>query len=106
MAAWLCLLAAGALEIGWAAALKASDGLSRPLPAVLGLAGAALSLFLLSAALRSLPVSMAYAVWVGIGTAGVAAYGVLALGEPLGMAKAGFLAMIGIGVAGLAASAG
>ena len=106
MAAWLCLLAAGVLEIGWAAALKASEGLSRAVPSVLGLAGAALSLLLLSVALRALPVSLAYAVWVGIGTAGVAAYGVLALGEPLGAMRAAFLAMIGIGVAGLAASEG
>lgn len=104
--AWLLLFAAGALEIGWAAALKASEGLSRPLPAVLGLAGAGLSLLLLSVALRSLPVSIAYAIWVGIGATGVAAYGVLVLGEPLGAAKAAFLAMIGVGVAGLAASEG
>ena len=106
MAAWLCLLAAGALEIGWAAALKASHGFSRPAPAALGLAGAALSLVLLSAALRTLPVSMAYAVWVGIGTAGVAVYGMLVLGESVGVAKVAFLAMIGIGAVGLAASEG
>jgi quaternary ammonium compound-resistance protein SugE len=98
---WFYLIAAGVLEVGWAAALKASDGLSRPIPAVLGLVGAAFSLVLLSVALRSLPVSLAYAVWVGIGTAGVAIYGVAVLGEPVGAAKAAFLAMIGIGVAGL-----
>ena len=73
MIAWLVLLAAGALEVVWAAALKASEGFSRPLPSIVGLAAAALSLFLLAVALRSLPVSVAYAVWVSIGMAGVAA---------------------------------
>lgn len=102
MMAWVLLVVAGGLEIVWAAALKASAGFSRPLPAVLGLVTAALSLFLLSWALRSLPVSLAYAVWVGIGTAGVAIYGVVVLGEAASPIKIASLAMISIGVAGLA----
>lgn len=102
MTAWVLLVAAGGLEVVWAAALKASEGFSRPALAIFGLATAALSLFLLSLALRSLPVGPAYAVWVGIGTAGIAIYGIVALGEAAGPAKFAFLAMIGIGVAGLA----
>lgn len=102
MTAWVLLVAAGALEIVWAAALKASAGLSRPVPTAVGLAAAALSLAMLSLALRSLPVSVAYPVWVGIGTAGVAIYGAVALGEPLGPGKALAIMLIGIGVVGLA----
>lgn len=104
MTAWIYLLAAGGMEIVWAAALKASDGFTRPAPAVFGLLTAALSLLLLSLALRSLPVSIAYAVWVGIGTAGVAIYGIFVLGETSSPIKAASIALIGLGVVGLASS--
>lgn len=104
MSAWVILIFAGGLEIVWAAALKASNGFTRPLPAALGLVMAALSLVLLSLALRSLPVSLAYAVWVGIGTAGVALYGIFVLGEAVNFTKAASIVMIGFGVAGLASS--
>lgn len=102
--AWIYLIVAGGLEIGWAVTLKASDGFSRPLPAVLGITMAALSLFLLSLALRSMPASLAYPVWVGIGVAGVAAYGAIVLGEALSPFKLASIILIGLGVAGLAST--
>lgn len=102
MMPWVYLIMAGGLEIGWAVALKASDGFSRPLPAALGLAMAGLSLLLLSLALRSMAVSQAYPIWVGIGVAGVAAYGAIFLGEVLSPLKVASIILIGLGVAGLA----
>lgn len=104
MTAWIILLAAGGLEIVWAAALKASQGFSRPLPSLVGVVAAALSLFLLSVALCSLPVSLAYAVWVSIGTAGVAVYGMVILNEPFSAVRALALLLIGIGVISLVAT--
>ncbi|MBN9205967.1 DMT family transporter [Methylibium petroleiphilum] len=104
MTDWLLLLVAGGLEIVWAAALKESAGFSRPWPTFLGLVTAALSLLLLSLALRSLPVSLAYAVWVGIGTAGVAIYGVFALGETVSVVKLASILLIALGVVGLAST--
>jgi quaternary ammonium compound-resistance protein SugE len=100
-AAWLLLLVAGLLEIVWALALKHSDGFARLAPGLLGLALAMASLGLLTLALRWLPVGAAYAVWVGIGTFGVAAAGILALGEPATPARLGCLALIAAGTAGL-----
>lgn len=104
MMAWIYLFVAGGLEIAWAVALKASDGFSRPLPAIVGVMTAALSLILLSLALRSLPASLAYPIWVGIGIAGVAAYGILVLGETLTPIKTVSIILIGFGVAGLAST--
>ena len=104
MMAWVYLIVAGGLEIGWAIALKASEGFSRPIPAALGMGMAALSLVLLSLALRSMPASLAYPVWVGIGVAGVAAYGAIVLGEGLSLFKLASLILIGLGVAGLAST--
>lgn len=104
MTAWIYLFVAGILEIAWAASLKASDGFSRPGPAIFGVAMAALSFVLLSLAMRSLPASLAYPIWVGIGIAGVTTYGTLVLGEALSPIKIVSILFIGLGVAGLAST--
>ncbi|NVJ22256.1 MULTISPECIES: DMT family transporter [Myxococcus] len=101
--AWLLLVVAGALEIAWALALKRAEGLTRFWPSVLGISIALASLVLLGLALKHLPVGTAYAVWVGIGAAGVAVSGMLFLGEQVSVARIVCLALIGIGVAGLRA---
>jgi quaternary ammonium compound-resistance protein SugE len=99
--AWLVLIVAGLLEIVWAIALKHAEGFTRLWPSVLGIGVSLASFILLALALRSLPVGTAYAIWVGIGTLGVAVAGILTLGEPATLARLGFLALIVIGVAGL-----
>ncbi|CAB3865341.1 Guanidinium exporter [Achromobacter denitrificans] len=99
--AWGLLVLAGALEIVWALALKQADGLTRFWPSVIGVSVAMLSLVLLGLALKHLPVGAAYAIWVGIGAFGVAVFGALAFGEHMSPAKLLFLALIGVGVAGL-----
>jgi quaternary ammonium compound-resistance protein SugE len=104
MKAWIFLFMAGSLEIAWAAALKASDGFSRPVPAIFGVVMAALSFVLLSLALRTLPTSLAYPIWVAIGIAGVTTYGAVVLGEELSLAKIFSVLLIGFGVAGLAST--
>lgn len=101
--AWALLVVAGLLEIVWATALKQSDGFSRLWPSVIGVGAATISFVLLSAALRSLPVGTAYAVWVGIGALGVAVAGVVLQGEPASPVRAGFLLLILAGVVGLRA---
>ncbi len=54
-----------------------------------------------AAALRTLPVGTAYAVWVSIGALGVALAGILTLGESASALRLGFLALILVGVVGL-----
>ncbi|GAB3458857.1 hypothetical protein GCM10027570_42880 [Streptomonospora sediminis] len=100
-AAWAILAAAGLLEIVWSLALDAARGLTEPLPAAAGSGTAVLSLGLLSYALRFLPVGTAYAVWVGIGAAGVAAVGMVALGEPATWPRLVCIGLITAGVIGL-----
>lgn len=79
--AWILLISAGILEIGFAVSLKASHGFTRPIPMVLFAVCAIASFALLSLALRDLPVGTAYAVWTGIGAAGTAIVGMVALDE-------------------------
>jgi quaternary ammonium compound-resistance protein SugE len=95
------LLAAGLLEILWATAFKLSDGLGRFWPSVIGVTAAVASFVLLVLALKTLPVGTAYAVWAGIGVAGVAMFGIVALREPASTARVSFLALILAGIIGL-----
>ena len=99
--AWLSLFIAGLFEVGWALGLKWSDGFSRPLPSVLTAFAMIGSLWLLGLATKTLPLSTAYAVWVGIGTVGTAILGILLFGEPRNPARLTCLALITAGVLGL-----
>ncbi|MBK3869537.1 quaternary ammonium compound efflux SMR transporter SugE [Pseudomonas stutzeri] len=79
--AWIMLVVAGLLEVGWAIGLKASEGFTRPLPSVLTLAAMAASFFLLARAMQVLPVGTAYGIWVGIGAIGTVLLGIVLFGE-------------------------
>jgi len=96
--AWILLLIAGLLEVGWAIGLKYTEGFTRPWPSVLTLAAMAGSVVLLGIAMKSLPVGTSYAVWVGIGAVGTAIFGIILFGES---ASAGRLASLGLIVAGI-----
>jgi quaternary ammonium compound-resistance protein SugE len=96
--AWVWLGLAGLLEIGWAIGLKLSAGFSRFWPSVFTVAAMAASIGLLGLALKTLPVSTAYAVWTGIGAVGTAAIGILVLGEAATAMKLGGIAMIAGGI--------
>jgi quaternary ammonium compound-resistance protein SugE len=99
--AWLVLVASGLLETVWAVALDRSAGFTRPIPIVVFVAGLVLSMLGLGVALRSIPVGTAYAVWVGIGGAGTALVGMLALGEHAGLPRLLSLLLVVAGVVGL-----
>ena len=99
--AWIYLFVAGLFEIGFALGLKFSEGFTRPLPTVGMFAAGALSFYLLSVAMRSLPVGTAYAVWTGIGAAGTAVLGILLLEESGDVLRVLSNALILVGVVGL-----
>jgi quaternary ammonium compound-resistance protein SugE len=100
-AAWLMLLVAGLLEVGWAVGLKYTEGFSRLWPTVwTGLALVA-SLVLLGVAVKSLPLGTAYAVWVGIGAVGTAVLGIALLGEPATVARIASIGLVVAGIVGL-----
>ena len=99
--AWLTLLVAGLLEVGWAVGLKYTDGFSRLGPTVLTVASVGLSLALLGLALKTLPLGTAYAIWTGIGTIGTAALGMALFGESANAARLLCIGLIVAGIAGL-----
>lgn len=96
--AWVLLVIAGLLEVGWAIGLKFTEGFTRLWPSVLTIVAMVLSVVLLGAAMKSLPVGTSYAVWVGVGAVGTAILGMVLFGEP---ASAGRLASLGLIVAGI-----
>lgn len=101
--AWLLLITAGLFETGFAVMLKLSHGFTRILPTILFCVFALASFGLLNLALRDLPVGTAYAVWTGLGAAGTATVGILALGEPAGALRIAAISLIVIGAIGLQA---
>lgn len=64
---WPILIASAIFEAVWATALGHSDGLTKPVPAVIFLVALGISLGGLSYAMKAIPVGVAYSVWVGIG---------------------------------------
>ena len=99
--AWLFLVLAGLLEVGFAIALKMSESFTRLWPTVAFAACALGSFALLNLALRSIPVGTAYAVWTGIGAAGAATVGILFMGDPGTWARILSIGLIIAGVVGL-----
>lgn len=99
--AWLLLSVAGILEIVFALSMKASEGFTRPVPGLLTVAAGLSSVFLLSLALRTLPVGSGYAVWTGIGAAGTAILGIAIMGDSASPQRVLCIALILAGVIGL-----
>ena len=98
---WLYLSIAGAMEIGFAAGLKYSNGFTRFWPSAGTVTAGLASIYFLSLSLRTIPIGTGYAVWTGIGAAGTAILGVCLLGEGRSIARLVCIATIIAGVVGL-----
>ena len=99
--AWVALLLAGILEVCWAAGLKYSNGFTNPLPTIFTLTTMAGSFWLLTFAMRSIPLGTAYAIWTGIGAVGSVIFGVAVLDEMLSVARILSISLILAGIVGL-----
>jgi len=96
--AFVLLLLAIAAEVAATASLPRADGFRDPGWTAFVLGGYAVSIWLLALVVRVMPVSVAYAVWSGVGTAAIALIGATFLGERWDLLKAGALGMIIVGV--------
>lgn len=97
-ATYLTLLAAIAVEIFATAMLQRSEQFTRLAPTLAMGAGYALSFYLLSLALREMPLGVAYAIWSGLGIVLVTLIGIFAFGQRLDLAGFVGLALIVAGV--------
>lgn len=96
--AWVYLLLAGLLEIVWAFYMKQSEGFSKLVPSVITIVTMIASFWLLSLAMRVLPLGTSYMVWTGIGAVGAFIVGIMLLGEPLNMMRVVAALMIAGGI--------
>ena len=99
--AWLILLLAGLLEIGWAIGLKYTDGFTKLVPTVLTATSMVASVVLLGIAVRTLPLGTAYTVWTGVGMVGTVILGIVLFAEPATAIRLGCISLIIAGIAGL-----
>ncbi|SAI57458.1 sugE protein [Bordetella ansorpii] len=103
---WLILVLAGLLEVVWSIGLKYTHGFTRPLPSVITVVAMIASFWLLSQAMKTLPLGTAYAIWVGIGTIGAFIAGIILFGESVSTARIVSVGLIVAGLVGLKLSAG
>ena len=99
--AWIFLFVAGIFEIGFAMGLKYSEGFTRLWPTLAMAASGALSFYLLSVSMKSLPVGSAYAVWTGIGAVGTVVLGIVFLKESSDLFRLLSILLILAGIVGL-----
>ncbi len=99
--AWVILIIAGLFEVGWAIGLKYTEGFTRLWPTMGTVLAMILSLWLLSIAMKSLPLGTAYSVWVGVGAVGTVILGIVLLDEPANPARLISVALIISGIVGL-----
>jgi small multidrug resistance pump len=95
---FVVLIAAIGVEVGATTALPRTRGFHDLPWSALVLGAYALSIWLLAIVVRQMSVSVAYAVWSGVGTAAIAAVGVLAFGERIDAVKLTALGLIIVGV--------
>ncbi|MBB6094754.1 quaternary ammonium compound-resistance protein SugE [Povalibacter uvarum] len=98
---WFLLILAGLFEVAWAVGLKYTEGFTRLWPSVGTVAAMIVSLALLGVAMKSLPMSTAYAVWVGVGAVGTAAIGIALLGDAASPPRLLSIGLIMAGIVGL-----
>ncbi|RZN02099.1 hypothetical protein CWO91_32745 [Bradyrhizobium genosp. SA-3] len=99
--AWLMLVIAGALDVGWAISMKYAQGYTRAGWSLASLVLLAAFVFLLGRALKVLEVGVAYSVWTGIGAAGTFLLGVVLFGETLSAVKLAGIALVLAGIVAL-----
>lgn len=98
---WVILIIAGLFETAWAVGMKYSNGFTKLYPSLFVVIAMAISVYLLSISLKTLPVGLAYAVWTGIGIVGTAILGILLFEESKELIKLFFIFLIIVGIIGL-----
>ena len=106
LTSWFYLVMAIFFEVSGTTFMKLSEGFTKTLPSILMVVFYAISLGLLTLALKKIDVSIAYAIWAGLGTMLIATIGILWFKEPVSALKIISLGLVIVGVVGLHLSSG
>ena len=98
---WLLLALAILLEVSGTTSMKLSNGFRETVPSVLAFVFYGLSFTAFIYALKTIDLSITYAIWAGVGLALVTAIGIVYFSEPMTAWKMIFIGLILIGVIGL-----
>jgi small multidrug resistance pump len=101
MNSYYLLLLAILFEVCGTVCMKLSQGFSRLLPSIFIFVFYAISFFFFTLAIEGLDISIAYAVWAGLGTALITVIGIFWFREPVNAMKIVFLFIVVVGVIGL-----
>jgi small multidrug resistance pump len=101
MLGWSYLVIAILLEVAGTTSMKLSEGLTRLYPSILIFVFYVPAFVALTLALKRIDVSIAYAIWSGVGTVLIAVIGAVYFQEPLTSLKLVFIGLIVLGVIGL-----
>jgi quaternary ammonium compound-resistance protein SugE len=99
--AWFLLFSAGLAEIVFAVSLKYNEGFTKLWPSVATAISGICSFYLLTLAIKTLPLGTAYAVWTGMGAVGVAMVGILLFKESADVCRLMSISLIILGIIGL-----
>jgi small multidrug resistance pump len=99
---FLLLATAIGAEVTATLALKAADGLTKPIPTLIVVLGYGTALWLMSTSMDMLPIGVVYAIWAGVGMVGAALGGALLFGEPVNWTMIVGIGVIALGVTILA----
>jgi quaternary ammonium compound-resistance protein SugE len=99
--AWILLFTAGFAEIVFALSLKYNEGFTKLWPSVVTCVAGLCSFYLLTLAIKTLPLGTAYAVWTGMGAVGIAILGIFLFKESADVYRILSIMFVIVGIAGL-----
>lgn len=98
---WFYLILAGILEIGWVISLKKTEGFTKLIPILFYAFFGFFAAYFFSNALKTIPIGVAYAIWMGIAVIGTTIVESYWLNSNFSITKLFFVLLILIGAIGL-----
>jgi small multidrug resistance pump len=98
MSKWIFLILAIVAEVIGTLSLKSTEGFTKLWPSTIVIIGYCAAFYFLSLTLESIPISIVYAIWSGVGIAAIAVVSVLFLDQKLDLATMIGLSLIIAGV--------
>lgn len=103
---WLYLMGASIAEIFFALSLKYNEGFTKLIPSIVTAVSGVGSFGLLMLSIKTLPLGTAYAIWTGVGAAGIAIASIFLFKESVDIYRLSSISLIIMGVVGLKLFAG
>jgi quaternary ammonium compound-resistance protein SugE len=98
---WIYLLIAGFLEIGWVISLKKTEGFTKVIPIIFYALFGFFAAYFFSNALKTIPIGIAYSIWMGIAVIGTTIAESLVFNSTINITKIFFVTLILVGAIGL-----